>query len=90
MLEYTPVNKGGTMRLGAKESVFRKNDKSVISKTPGMGCVRFSVYLIEYFSIGRKTIRKSDYNQRTPPTSVRSESRICRRTATAWFAIRSD
>lgn len=32
MPEFTPKEKGGTMRLGARESIFRENDKSVISK----------------------------------------------------------
>lgn len=32
MPEFTPEEKGGTMRLGARTSVFRENDKSVISK----------------------------------------------------------
>lgn len=32
MPEFTPEEKGGTMRRGARTSVFRDNDKSVISK----------------------------------------------------------
>lgn len=32
MSEFTPEEKGGTMRLGARTTVFRENDNSVISK----------------------------------------------------------
>lgn len=37
MLEYNPVNKGGTMRLGSKETIFKKETvKSTIQKLYGM------------------------------------------------------
>lgn len=35
MLEYTPDNMGGTMRLGSKKTVFRPNDQSKIRKLYG-------------------------------------------------------
>ncbi|KAG4073060.1 hypothetical protein HA402_009479 [Bradysia odoriphaga] len=35
MPEFTPEQKGGTMRLGARTSIFRENDKSVIRKLYG-------------------------------------------------------
>ncbi len=33
MPEFTPEQKGGTMRLVARTSVFRENDRSVIRKS---------------------------------------------------------
>lgn len=45
MPEFTPEEKGGTMRLGARTSIFRDNDKSVISKSYNRTCVDVTVMI---------------------------------------------